>query len=444
MRNIPVIAARVAAGIWLAALGAMQAANAVAPPADPFEPTVTRQEADAIGLALKRAESDLAGAMAGLAAQTGPQASAALDYTLGNLYSQTNRLDAAAAAYREAVRKFPRFRAAQNNLGRVAIMQDRPREAMDAFAALARDGQADAETMLLFGHAATLAEEPVTAESAYRHALLLRPGDGEARRGLARSLLQQERYAEASALVRELIAQDPAQPELWSLRTSVQLSGQEADAALTSLETARRLGAATSDMLATLGDLYLNRQQPRDAVDAYLAAFAATGGVSVARQLRAAEGLLSAGDVPGAERLLQQAEAREQANPAGSEPADGRKRLHLRAQAARLKGESGTARAAYRELVRRDPLDAEAILGLGDLDRDEGKPDDAVLNYERAARVAGFESQALVRQAEVEVERGRYGAAVALLESAQAFKAQPQVARYLEQVRRLVPRLPPP
>jgi hypothetical protein len=58
--------------------------------------------------------------------------------------------------------------------------------------------------------------------------------------------------------------------------------------------------------------------------------------------------------------------------------------------------------------------------------------------YERAARVAGFEARGLIRQAQVEVERERYPRAIELLEAAQAFDAQPHVARYIEQLRRMV------
>ena len=58
--------------------------------------------------------------------------------------------------------------------------------------------------------------------------------------------------------------------------------------------------------------------------------------------------------------------------------------------------------------------------------------------YERAASTEGSEAEALVRQAQIEVERERYGRAVELLEASLVFDDAPHVTRYLEQVRRLV------
>jgi Flp pilus assembly protein TadD len=93
--------------------------------------------------------------------------------------------------------------------------------------------------------------------------------------------------------------------------------------------------------------------------------------------------------------------------------------------------------ALLTQLLNRDPLNGRALLTLSDLQAREGDMETALLTAERAARVAGFEAQGLVRQAQLEVGRGNYARAVPLLESAQAFEPRESVARYLEQVRRL-------
>ena len=92
---------------------------------------------------------------------------------------------------------------------------------------------------------------------------------------------------------------------------------------------------------------------------------------------------------------------------------------------------------AYRKLLFDDPLDARALLAFGDLQRDTGKPEEAVMAYERAARISGFEARALIRHAQVEIERERYKKALELLEAALAFDDQPHLRKYVEQVRRL-------
>ncbi|MDA0577413.1 MAG: tetratricopeptide repeat protein [Verrucomicrobia bacterium] len=405
--------------------------------ADPFEPSVTRQEAELLEQAMTLAEKDVTAAITQLQTENRVAASPALDYALGNLYVQTNRLTDAEAAYREALRKLPRFRAARNNLARLYLMQERPAAAISAFAELVRDGQGDAETFLLYGHACTLENRLLSAETAYRQALLLQPDGVEARRGLARCLIDQQRYAESSPLVSELLSLAPDDAELWSLQANIHLTQERPTDAVASLETARRLQAVTPDMLATLGDLYLNLAQPADAVAAYTQAFAITN-APVTRQLRAAEGLIQIGEWQAAENLLDQLDARMQRGRHVLTSAEDQQRTRLRADAAYRAGRPDEARTALRELLQRDPLDGAALLTLGDLDRESGRLEEARLSYERAARIRGFEARALVRQAQVEVDRERYAAAVELLQAAQAFEDQPHVARYLDQVRRLV------
>ena len=80
------------------------------------------------------------------------------------------------------------------------------------------------------------------------------------------------------------------------------------------------------------------------------------------------------------------------------------------------------------------------MLALADLHLAAGCTEAAGMMLERAGRVEGLDARALVRQAQLEVEQGRFRAAVSLLGSAQAFDEQPHVARYLEQVRRLATR----
>jgi len=417
-----------------AQLAAAQSGGPAGAAPDPFEPVVTAREADLLQAAMAQAGTNLAAAVSLLEREDRAHGSAALDYALGNLYAQTNRLTDAEFAYREALRKLPRFRSALNNLARVCLMQERAGPAQEALAALVRDGQGDADTYLLLGHAFSLLEQSVSAEGAYRQALLLRAGDGEACRGLVRVLLGQQRYAEAEALLREMLMAAPQNDDLWALRAGAAATQGRHEEAIAQLETARRLGSATPDMLATLGDLYLDAGQADDAVAAYDAAFPPDQ-AATPRSRRAIAALLAADQTDAAVTLLERATGA--AADAGTDAVEARAWRRLRADVARSRGDSAGALAQYQSLLREDPLDGESLLTVGDLHRERGQSEEAAMVYERAARIGGFEVRALVRQAQVEVERGRYASAVDLLERAQSFQDQPHVARYLDQVRRL-------
>jgi cytochrome c-type biogenesis protein CcmH/NrfG len=88
------------------------------------------------------------------------------------------------------------------------------------------------------------------------------------------------------------------------------------------------------------------------------------------------------------------------------------------------------------EVIELDPLDGEALMLLGQYHNRGGRPDQAILFYERAARIDAFAAGAKVKMAQVYVSQGRFGDALPLLRDAQAIKPREDVARYLEQVER--------
>jgi len=401
---------------------------------DPFEPKITREEGQFLAYVMRLLETDPIEAVRQLREER-PDGSEnpALDFTLGNVLFQADDLEGAEEAYRAAIKKMPRFRAALMNLGRVLLLQDKAEETIDVYQRLVEDGQADADILLLLGHALLMEDAPVSAETAYRQAILLRPRRTEIRMGLAKALLRQERFREGLALIEEILKQEPLNRELWSLRVNALLSDEKYERAIVAIELARRLNRATPEMLATLGDLWLNQDQPEDALRAYSDAFFQES-PSLTRMLRALEGFLLVDNPEGAEEMVKKISS---ALDAAEHPEEGLRFLRLQAQLAMRKGDPDTAVNFLNRLLTADPLDGRALLSLADLQHQEGRSAQALLTAERAARVEGFEAEALIRQARIEVSLGRYSRAVPLLESAQAFEPRDTVARYLEQVRRL-------
>jgi len=406
---------------------------------DASAPTVTPRENRMLEKVTSLAETNVAAAIVFLRASDLKTASAALDFALGNLLFQAEQLDQAAAAYEAAIEKSPGFRRAAMNLGRVYLLIGKPDRAAALYSDLLRHGERpDASLLLLLGQALVLTEQPVPAETAFRQAILLKPESREARLGLARCLLSQQRLRELTALLDDLLEEDCSSVELWNLRGQALLAEDGQEAALVSLEAARRLGTANAEMLATLGDLYMNTGLPGEAVGAYEKAFA-TGAVAVVRQLRAAEALLAGRRSTEAERILARLEAARSHNPKRFSPDEAHQLGRLRAAWLESNGQPEAALTRYRELVAANPMDGDSLLSMGDLQRAAGDREAAMLAYERASRVEGHEARALRRQAMLEVDRKHYERAIQLLEAAQAFDPQAHVSRYIEQLRRLLP-----
>ncbi len=406
--------------------------GAYSQPRQSEEPTVSKEEAELLKDAVTLSEESHGAAIEMLSAKRTGKSSAAIDFALATLFFQKGDLPAAEKAYRESLRKLPSFNRARANLARVLIQQDRLTEAEEVLKPVIMSGKAKPETLTLIGYTFLMKGESVPAESAYRQALLLKPDDISAYRGLAKCLIDQERYREAIGLLENILEKDPGNDQLWLLLANANVAVGKADAAIVKLECARYLKAASPEAIATLGDLYVNRNQPHDALSAYREAFSFKKSPA-GRIFRAAEGFVMLRDYHGAEEMIGKLEFAPE--PLSKSQA---KRLHrLRAHLSYLKGDMKTAIISYKKLLEEDPLDADALIVLGDLYREEGKLEEAVISYERASHIKGKEAEALIRQAQVEVERERYSKAVELLESSLVFVHKKSVAKYLEQIRRL-------
>jgi len=178
---------------------------------------VSSQEAKLLRQVAQLADTDPEAAIKLLASKVTPQSSAALDLALGNLEFQQGRLEEAEEAYRAALKKFPAFARARMNLAQVLIRQEKLSHVTEVLRPVLISGQAGPEAFTLLGYAFLLQGQLLPAETAYRQALLLKPDDVNTSLGLAKCLLEQERYHEAIRLLEGLVEREPQRSQLWPL-----------------------------------------------------------------------------------------------------------------------------------------------------------------------------------------------------------------------------------
>jgi tetratricopeptide (TPR) repeat protein len=200
------------------------------------------------------------------------------------------------------------------------------------------------------------------------------------------------------------------------------------------LEALDAIGKASADSLFTLGDIYLAESLPDLALHAYMRALAKDPSQGPGRAIRSAEGLASRGGSDQARTLVSRVK-----EAAGESMNDGDKRKLLKLEA-RLSmagggGDEATARV-LEEVIELDPLDGEALMLLGQYHNKSGRPDQAILFFERAAKIDAFAANAKVKMAQVYVAQSRFAEALPLLRDAQAIRPREDVARYIEQVER--------
>jgi|688.fasta_scaffold82741_4 tetratricopeptide (TPR) repeat protein len=362
-----------------------------------------------------------------------PEASAIFDFTLGNLLFQTDDLTNAVTHFEAALAKFPDFRRAQKNLGLVYLRAGNYEAAVKPLSRTVSLGGADSKTFGLLGFAQMNLQRYASAEAAYRQALLFEPENLDFRLGLVKCQIAQANYDAALVLLDELIRQFPEKDNLWALQANVFIQKDQPAKATVNFEMLRRLGKATPAQLFTLGDLYL-AQEIRDlALNAYLEGVEKDAGANPAKALRAAELLVARGALPEAKQIF----ARLKAATTPLAGNDELRLLKLEAKAALAAGEGEQAAAVLEKISERNPLDGEALLLAGDHYARTGQKEKAQLRYETAAKLEGFEADALLKQAQLKVQGQKYAEAVELLRKAQKSKARDNVQRYLERVEQL-------
>ena len=385
-----------------------------------IEPRVTTDERDKMQKVLDLISSDQMDKAASLLEKSrGDAANALYDFMLANIYFQQEKFDQAANIYQIAVGKYPKFRRAWRNLGMIYVRQSEFQKALPALTRVVELGGGDALTYGLLGYAYSSVENNLSAESAYRMAILLDPVTVDWKMGLARSLFKQESYSQAVALCGRLITDQPDRADLWLLQANAYIWLKQPLKAAENYEFVDRLGKSTVDSLNMLGDIYTNEELFEMAVNSYIRAMEKNPKSSAERPIRAAKVLTARGALKETRHLIERIETLH-GNQLGTD--DHKDLLKLRARLAVAEGSGDEEARVLEEIVALDPLDGEALILLGQHSSRASETEKAVFYYERAASIEKYEADARVRHAQLLVGKGKYDEALPLLRRAQLLK----------------------
>ncbi|MCU0770634.1 MAG: tetratricopeptide repeat protein [Verrucomicrobia bacterium] len=362
-----------------------------------------------------------------------PGASAVFDFTLGNIYFQAEDLTNAVTHFQAAIAKFPDYRRAHKNLGFALVRSGQYAAAIKPLVSTVELDGGDGKVFGLLGFAYASLGRHVSAEAAYRQALVFEPENLDFKLGLVKSAVSTANYDYALALLDELIREYPERENLWSLQANLYIQKEQPAKAIISLEMLRRAGKATPPSLYLLGDLHMSQDAPDLALAAYLDALNLDNGQNPTRALRAAQILVSRNAFDQASQLFVKIR---QAPTALSDP-DELKLLKLESKVAMSSGAGEKAIETLEQIVQKDPLDGEALLLAGDYYARNGQKEKAELRYQTASAIQGFEADAYVKHAQLLVQSQKYAPAAELLRKAQKVKPRDNVQRYLDKVDQL-------
>ncbi|MFY7818965.1 MAG: tetratricopeptide repeat protein [Akkermansiaceae bacterium] len=374
--------------------------------------------------------------------------SPALVFVLGNLYFQSERLNDAERAFKESIKRFPKFRRAYTNLGFLYTSQNKMDEALAAFQKSVELGEKSARVMGMLGYCYMFKQNAVAAENAYRQAYLIDPNARDWKLGLAQCLLMQDKYEDAASMFGNLIKENTQDRQLWMRQTSAYLAMEKFEDAIINLEMMRLMGLADEKSLVLLGNIYIDQSQPRLALDAFSDAMNRAPQIDVAQALKSAKILNDNGNPKEASEMVQKirAAAGDKINPAD--------RLNLdltEVKIARNSNQPDVVGTILTRLLKENPTNPDILLELArhydqcaKNETDEEKVrkhiGEAKTNYMLAMQHEATSYAANLGYGQLLIRANRALEALPFIEKALSLKKTESLEQYASRVRRAADR----
>jgi tetratricopeptide (TPR) repeat protein len=359
--------------------------------------------------------------------------SPAFEFILGNAYYAAGQTANAEARYRSAVKRFPSFVRAWNNLGVLYYTANNFTAAIPCFTKSVTLGDRDPTTFGLLGYSLEQLGNVVPAEMAYMQALASDPDNADWTEGLLRIYIQGRQFFRAESLLSNLIKRHPTETRYWLALANILVEQNRKLQAIAVLEAAASAGAAGPDELNLLGDLYAEQHLIPEAVAIYQKIFVPSPELGERKLLQLAQVLIADGKLP-------QADVAFAALPPKFSP-EGRL-TYLRARSDYLAAQRKwpEARQALEELLRLAPLNGPALLSLGRTYAEEENLPRATFAFEAAAQIPDSAYRASLELANLELKSRHYEKSEEYLEKALSIEKTPTVEDYLAHVKSMIPR----
>ena len=339
----------------------------------------------------------------------GEDLSATVLYLVGMIYLELKRYVPAEAALKAALVPLPDYLRVHEALGLLYVRAGRYAEARVHVARAAELGLNTAGLHATLGYINAQANNWWGAASAFQQAVAMEHDNRNWQSGLLQALNETQQYAAGLALVEQMLQAEPDDPDLWLYRAHMSLNADQRASALTSLETAMRLGDDSVANKQVAASLHLERGSIARAVELLKSASAEDLDFQFMDQALARLAYEDEWDY--FRELLAAADARRAS-------LDELQRSLLLTRRSTLLLHDGNRReaiASLQEAVELDASNADALLTLGQAYRDEREYTRAELTFQRASTFELYRENALVSLAQLAIDQQNFERALALL-----------------------------
>ena len=366
-----------------------------------------------------------------------PQASSALDFTLGLHYYRKDDIKNASKYFSRAVSKWPTFQAAHKLLGYCHLQKEDWTNAARSFSTATALGEDDARTFGLLGMIYLNQEKILESESAYKKAIVADPDTLDWYKGLASTLINQGKHLELISLFEEMVAraEDPEdQKDFLLLQANSFIALESPLRAAANYEIVRRMGLANADSMGRLGDIYLNENQVELATDAYIESIELDPEQNQDIPVNSANIMVGRGFWANGQILI---DTIRRVFADALLPENHLILLRLEAQVAIAEqAESEIIIGFLEEILELEPEDGQTLLLLAKFHASEKDLEESRKYYEKAIEIEEYKYQALIEYAQMLVPERLYCDAVPLLRDALDIEYTVSVEDYLDRVER--------
>ena len=339
----------------------------------------------------------------------GEDVSASVLYVIGMIYFAMEQYVPAEAALKAALIPLPDYLRVHEGLG---LLYVRTEDYAQARAHLIRAAELGLNTAALhstLGYINTQAKNWWGAASAFQQALAIQNDNRNWQTGLLQALNETQQYAAGLALVEQMLQGEPNDPDLWLYRAHMSLNADRRESALTSLETAMRLGEDSVANKQVAATLHIERGSIGRAVELLKSASSEDLDFQFIEQTLAWLGNEDEWDY--FRELLASADERRATLNAVQ-----RSSLLTRRSSLQLHdGNRPAAMASLQEAVELDASNAEALMMLGQAYRDERDYARAELMFQRASTFDLQREKALISLAQLAIDQQNFERALTLL-----------------------------
>jgi len=333
--------------------------------------------------------------------------SATVLYLIGHAYLSLERYAPAEVALKTALMPLPDYLRVHEALGLLYIRAERYDEAQVHLVRAAELGLNTADLYGALGYINHEQNNPWGAQSAYQQALTMDHQNRNWQDGLLWALGETGQYAAALALVEQMLQYDPNDMDLWLYRAHMSLNADQRALALTSLETAIRLGDDSVANLQVCATLHLQEGSIARAIDLLKSASAEDLDFDFLDQ--SLTWLARENEWDYFRDLLASVDDGQLTDLQRSRALTRRSSLQLH------DGNRQAARASLQQAVDLDASNADALMSLGLAYRDERDYNRAELMFQRASAFDTYREGALVSLAQLAIDQEDFERALALL-----------------------------